>query len=303
MITQQQRWADALVRAGFHIFPCQPGAKTPACQGGVTAAINDPGGITAHWAANPDHNIGISCGASRLVVIDCDRPKGDDWQWPTDWAKVAGTQWDGTDAYCYLIEQAWLKLSPEDSDLLPTMSDVLSTMVVMTPTGGMHFYFQAPPNFTVRNSAGVLAPLLDVRAEGGYVLGPGSTVNGVGYDYITDAPPAPMPGWLGYALQGINQRRRTHDMHTRRATHLRDANAHTDYAERALEDMALAPDGERHDTFVSRIFRLALDEAKGIVNLTTLEPRIRDIGRAQGRTEREITNAITSGRAKAAGRR
>ncbi len=66
--------------------------------------------------------------------------------------------------------------------------------------------------------------------------------------------------------------------------------------------MALAAEGSRHHTFVSRIFRLALDEARGLVDLTELEPRIRDIGRAQGRTEHEITVAIRSGRDKAAGR-
>ncbi|GAA4908306.1 bifunctional DNA primase/polymerase [Streptomonospora salina] len=292
MVTPQQQWADALVRAGYHLFPCQPNSKIPACTGGVTAAINDPEGIADHWAAHPDHNIGISCGASHLVVVDCDRPKSDDWRWPSDWASVAGEYWDGTDAYCYLIEQAGHELSRGDFDLL-------GTMVVMTPSGGMHFYFQAAPNFAIRNSAGVLAPLIDIRAEGGYVLGPGSTVGGRPYDYLIDAPPAAMPGWLGYALQGVNQRRRSQDTRPPGATHYRGAPPNATYAERALEDMALAPDGERHDTFVSRIFRLALDESKGTVDLTALEPRIRDIGRSQGRTEREITQAIASGRAKA----
>lgn len=199
MATDQQRWALALVRAGFHIFPCRPGGKNPATRRGVHDAIRDEAGIVAHWRAHPTHNIGISCGASGLVVIDCDKPKPG-WRWPSDWADLAGSQWDGADAYTHLAEQAGGEAGA---------MGLLSTMATVTPSGGMHFYFQAPP-FPVRNSAGLLAPLIDVRAEGGYVLGPGSQVDGGDYVPLTDLPPAPLPGWLSYPLQAITQRRTAH---------------------------------------------------------------------------------------------
>jgi hypothetical protein len=287
--TDQQKWAVALVRAGFWIFPCRPGSKEPNSARGVHDAINDEGGIIAHWRAHPTDNIGIACGQSGLVVIDCDKPK-EGWRWPSDWADIAGPAWDGTDAYCHAIEQAGHDLSG---------GDLFATMVSVTPSGGMHFYFQAPAGFTVRNSAGLIAPLIDVRGEGGYVLGPGSVVNERPYETVTDTPPAPLPGWLTYALQSITQRRTAHHAYAPTAPNFRGPVR--SYADRALEDMRLAVEGERHTTFVSRIYRLALDETRGLVNLDVLGPQIRDVGRAQGRTEREITNAIASGRAKARG--
>jgi hypothetical protein len=288
--TSQQRWALALVRAGFRVFPCRTDEKAPATARGVHDAVQDEAAIIAHWRAHPTHNIGVACGASGLVVIDCDKPKKG-WQWPSDWADIAGSLWDGTDAYAHLMEQVG-----EVSGL----SALLSTMVVVTPSGGMHFYFQAPTAFQVRNSAGLIAPLIDVRGDGGYVLGPGSQVNGAEYLPVTDLPPAPLPEWLGYTLQAITRRRTAHHAYTPASPGFKGPVR--PYAERALEDMRLAVEGERHHTFVSRIYRLALDEARGLVDLDALEPAIRDIGRAQQRTEREISQAIASGRAKAAGR-
>jgi hypothetical protein len=283
--TDQQRWALALARAGFSIFPCRTGGKEPASARGVHDAVNDIEGIVAHWRTHPTHNIGVACG-SDLVVIDCDVPKSG-WQWPSDWADIAGPHWDGADVYAHLIEHAGADAQAPG---------LLSTMVVTTPSGGTHFYFQAP-TFPVRNSAGLIAPLVDVRADGGYVLGPGSQVNGTPYSLATDLPPAPLPGWLAHTLQMITRRRTT--AHRRASAVPGYVGPPRPYAERALEDMRLAVEGERHAVFASRIFRLALDEARGLVDLDALEPAIRDIGRAQGRTEREITSAIASGREKA----
>lgn len=49
---------------------------------------------------------------------------------------------------------------------------VPDTVTVLTPSGGRHLWLTAPG--PVPNSAGRLAPGIDVRGEGGYVVGPGS---------------------------------------------------------------------------------------------------------------------------------
>lgn len=54
------------------------------------------------------------------------------------------------------------------------------TVVVITPSGGRHIWLTGPPDRVVPNSASRLAPGIDVRGAGGYLVGPGSlTSNGV----------------------------------------------------------------------------------------------------------------------------
>jgi hypothetical protein len=48
------------------------------------------------------------------------------------------------------------------------------TVVVVTPSGGRHLWLSGPPEVVVPNSAGRLAPGIDIRGAGGYLVGPGS---------------------------------------------------------------------------------------------------------------------------------
>ena len=60
-----------------------------------------------------------------------------------------------------------------------------------TMSGGVHLLFRVP-DATIRNSVGKIAPGVDVRGEGGYVIFPPSP----GYTIDDDAMPAPIPDWL-----------------------------------------------------------------------------------------------------------
>ncbi|MEV3989597.1 bifunctional DNA primase/polymerase [Streptomyces sp. NPDC049837] len=51
---------------------------------------------------------------------------------------------------------------------------VPATVTVLTPSGGHHLWLTGPPDVIVPNSAGRLAPGIDVRGAGGYLVGPGS---------------------------------------------------------------------------------------------------------------------------------
>ncbi|WP_326811212.1 bifunctional DNA primase/polymerase [Streptomyces scopuliridis] len=65
------------------------------------------------------------------------------------------------------------------------------TVVVLTPSGGRHIWLTGPPNVVVPNSAGRLAPGIDVRGAGGYLVGPGSVTARGAY--------RPAPGTAGLA--------------------------------------------------------------------------------------------------------
>jgi hypothetical protein len=147
--------------------------------------------VGGYWPS-AHHNIGVACGPSRLVVIDLDThsPLPDDWRLP-------GVN-DGRDVLALLAEwagQPW-----------PV------TYTVKTPTGGLHLYYAAPDGPEIRNSAGKIGPLIDVRGGGGYVLAAGSVLDeraypgnpecrelvtgGRGYEVVDDSDPEPLPAWL-----------------------------------------------------------------------------------------------------------
>ena len=63
-----------------------------------------------------------------------------------------------------------------------TNEDLPPTMRVRTPSGGIHLYFHSTKD--LRNSASRIAPGIDIRGDGGYVVGPGTEINGKPYQEI-----------------------------------------------------------------------------------------------------------------------
>ena len=91
----------------------------------------------------------------------------------------------------------------ETKEALETLHGPLPhTPTVLTGSSGEHLYFRYPDGIVIRNSAGKVGPGLDVRAAGGYVIGPPSVhASGRAYEWAADAhladvPLAPMPDWL-----------------------------------------------------------------------------------------------------------
>ena len=73
------------------------------------------------------------------------------------------------------------------------------TRLHRTRSGGGQMLYRMPDGTEIRNSASKLAPGVDVRGEGGYVVWPGSP----GYSVIADIEPAPLPDWLVDALVAL----------------------------------------------------------------------------------------------------
>jgi hypothetical protein len=78
------------------------------------------------------------------------------------------------------------------------LGHVPKTATVGTPSGGRHYYFRT--DLQVRNSASKLAPGVDVRGEGGFVVGPESPGKTGVYTLLVDVDPAPLPDWLAALL-------------------------------------------------------------------------------------------------------
>ena len=68
------------------------------------------------------------------------------------------------------------------------------TLTARTPSGGHHLYYGV--SYEVRNSASALAPGVDVRGDGGYVVGPPSFTAEGAYEWVTVRPIATAPDGL-----------------------------------------------------------------------------------------------------------
>jgi hypothetical protein len=171
-------------RRGWHVFPCAVGGKRPALRGNwqelATTALDQ----VRDWWARAPYNIGIACGPSGLVVIDLDLPRdGPGSDDPDDDGALFPLS--GADRLSRLAREHGMRYPG-------------GTYVVDTPSGGCHLYFSAGSGARARNSAGVVGPHIDVRADGGYAVGAGSRVGGQAYTARSASLlPLPLPPWLG----------------------------------------------------------------------------------------------------------
>jgi hypothetical protein len=177
--------AQDLASRGWHLFPLIPGGKRPAVRAWEERSTTDPERIARCWASGA-YNIGIATGPSRLVVIDLDTPKAPDDIAPEPW-NLPGIV-EGADVLAAVCERYG---QPYPAD----------TFTIRTGRGGAHLYFAAPTGDRLRNTASRLGWKVDTRAAGGYVVAPGSIVNGRHYAAVHDTAPAPLPGWLAELLR------------------------------------------------------------------------------------------------------
>lgn len=124
---------------------CTSPGKHPLTKNGIKDAISEADNVRGLWQKYPSANVMVATGSiSGICVIDVD----------------VGPWKDG--------EQALRELEAQNEELPDTLR-------VKTGGGGFHYYFLIPEGVIIKNSASKLGPGIDIRGEGGYVLGPGST--------------------------------------------------------------------------------------------------------------------------------
>lgn len=138
--------ALGLASRGFRVFPLQINGKIPVIKDFPRIATTDKGQIQ-RWFYKKDYNIGIS--TNDLLALDVDVKDGA----------------QGLKTLAALKEKG-LKLP--------------DTCTQVTPTGGLHYIYKPP--FPISNSASKLGAGLDTRGLGGYLVGAGSTINGISYE-------------------------------------------------------------------------------------------------------------------------
>jgi hypothetical protein len=155
-----------LIDKGLPVFPLIAGGDKPAVANGFKAASNEKAKVDAWFRKHPHSNFGIPTGAtSGFFVLDFDGEEG----------RVS-------------LAAFVQKYGP-----LPI------TWRVKTPRGE-HRYFRMP-DYSIPNSLGMVAQGIDVRADGGYVVGPGSETREGLYRFFPSRGPddikiAAAPDWL-----------------------------------------------------------------------------------------------------------
>lgn len=219
------RWCAS---QGWPVHPLSPGRKTPvgncsSCAGvrhepstcpcrpagrpchGFHSATTDPTLIERWWADTPSAGVGVACGPAGLVVIDIDAHQVSVVDRAhllpgipiPEQVELAGLA-SGFDTLALLAAYRGEKDPAYDE----------TTLRVRTPSGGLHVWYRNPDADTrYRCSTGsgrntALAWQVDVRADGGYIVAPGTrTPQGV---YRAEGParyPAVIPEWLRSELR------------------------------------------------------------------------------------------------------
>ncbi len=154
--------AAEMTERGFSVFPLLPDSKRPAVKW-RNVSTADTELVLAEWPGNG--NIGVDCGASGLIVVDLDVHSA-----------------DGVNAFTKLCEE-------HEAD-----QDWPDTLIVATPSGGFHLYFTAVEG--LGNGTGALPKGIDIRGDGGYVVGYGSEIGGRAYKIHSSSSIKELPAWL-----------------------------------------------------------------------------------------------------------
>lgn len=161
--SELQRTQLGYAARGKPTFPVLRGGKTPLIKDWPNEASTDPRKINMWRYRWPLANVGMPTGErSGVWVLDVDSLEA-------------------------------LEELEREHGRLPI------TLIVRTPSGGLHLYFRHADGIT--NSPGGLPKGIDVRGEGGYVLVPPSG----GYSWSEGSPVAEAPAWL---LELVRERSR-----------------------------------------------------------------------------------------------
>lgn len=147
----QQKFVEIaleLAKRDWKVFPLSPNTKLASIREWQKQASSDPAKIKDWWKKASDSNIGLLTGReSGLAVVDVDVKNG----------KRGDLSWK-------------------------SLGELPPTLMAATPTGGFHAYYNCP-----KEGLGCRVDMLegiDLRADGGYVVAPGSLIDGKPYRWL-----------------------------------------------------------------------------------------------------------------------
>jgi len=261
--------ALSFAASGWWLFPCRPEDKRPLTEHGFKDATRDPAKIREWWSRHPGALIGVDCGRSGLVVIDCDVKNGEDG--PGNWFRVVAE----------------------------TGADITGALHSRTQSGGEHFIFSDPTGGAVASSAGKLAPGVDIRANGGYIIVPPG--KGAAGTYIALGEWSSLPGPLPSALTAHLLRLKEKPLSVGKPARLSQQEflSGSIYGRAALnaecQDILQSPEGQRNTRLNQAAFSLGQLVAGNELTRGEVESALKAAALQAGLEEKETERTIQSG--------
>ncbi|MGC1864482.1 MAG: phage/plasmid primase, P4 family [Methylocystis sp.] len=258
---------ELCVRKGIKILPIAPWSKEPIGGYSSRTTFTSWEEIVAFIKRNPEANFAAATGSvSGFFVVDVDGAAG-----------IA----------------AMKKLIAESGSLGKSVR-------VKTPRG-LHFWYRCP-EIAVKNSASRIAPRIDVRGEGGYVLLPGSLgPNGERYRFIkgiglNEVSIRPAPDWLASLVVACPD---TAAAASNRPEHPRSVAPEANYGTAALRaesnKMRALGEGQRNDGLNKASFRMGQLVAASSLDESAAQTELLSAALSSGLSEAESTATIDSG--------
>jgi len=238
------------------VFPCAADKK-PLTRRGLYDASRDPAQVRAMFWPDGAKLIGVPMGRpSGMVALDLDRKPGRD-----------GIAW-----------------ARDHQAAIPR------TRAHRTPSGGLHLLFVLGAE-DVRNSAGKIAPGVDVRGTGGYIIYPPSP----GYTVARDEVLAPLPEWIAAICRRRETMRYSPPFDLIEKLRQKKSNALADRVLlKSIERVEMAQEGTRNDTLNRETFWLGRLVSAGVLDRSTAESMMLEAGRSIGLPEPEVRATVAS---------
>lgn len=260
-LSDKGKAALRLAARGWFVFPIASGSKSqPLVKNWEEVASDDPMIVSGWWGGIPDANIGLATGPSGLLVLDFDSAKT-----PNETSGIEN------------FRQAFTR----------KLSD---TYTVKTAGGGWHLYYFAG-TAKLRNTASKLAKKVDTRAQGGYVVAPGSVIDGQVYEAMTmNKTPVAAPPWIIQELLKENTSRRNAEA---------PKGDTTAYAKAALagecKQLRETQEGGRNHATNRAAWNVSRFVAKGELNYDEARAAVVQAALSTGLGKREAEHATASG--------
>ncbi len=142
---------------------------------------------------------------------------------------------------------------------------------------GKHLYFKMPENIDIKCSTSKIAPHIDIRGNGGYVVVPpsihenGNCYKWVNFDFSQDFPTAPQ--WLVDLI----------------------TNPSENNIDLLLEEIATAPEGTRNNTLISSTVRICNSANKQFLNISEVKGDIINAALESGLPKAEAIRTVNNG--------
>ena len=253
------RNALSLAEDRIPVFPCDRD-KRPLTPHGFLDATTDPTTLRAMFALPGAALVAVPTGEpSGIVVLDGDLKASSD-------GRATLRQWT-------------------QEGQLPR------TRVCQTRRGGVHLFFRHNPARPVRCSQSKLAPQVDVRGDGGYVVWWAASGGAVLVDLPLSELPD-LPDWVAEALEPSPIARREPP---RCIPKVSGHNGPERRLEAVIRAAALAPDGSRNGTLYWASRRCAEMVTEGALAPGAAHAVLVEAARHAGLSEREAAATVASG--------